>query len=169
MVALSGYGAHWNFSADITRWVQRTKIRGDTIMRYVGLNIFFRILLLSPVREGRFRGSNRIGINRRDLSVEPEPKKKRFHEITYTASTGRAAGAKFGSPPTGGETGYMHSKMSEVNWEDTLFFTNNLPYAKPLEDGASPQNDHRPDGIYGAAYDEVKSGIQRIILLASKR
>ena len=138
-------------------------------MGFIGFEIYARILLLSPVREGRFRGSNRIGINRRDLSVEPEPEKKTFHEVKYTASTGRAAGAKYGSPPTSSEMGYLNGKMAEAQWEDTLFFTNNLPYAKPLEDGASAQNDNRPDGIYGAAYDEVRSGLQAIIARAAKR
>lgn len=143
-----------SFAADISAFCKETKLSGATVMRKLGLEAYRGILLRSPVDTGRFRASHRISLNRIDTTVEPE----------------RTLGAKFtiGAEPGGSELAQALSTLGSCTWGDTIHITNNLPYAKKLEDGHSKQNNHQVDGIYGATFAELSANLQRAIEAAKR-
>ena len=141
-----------NFSADITGWCNKTELKGGVVLRKVGLEGYVGIMFRSPVKHGRFRASHRIGINKVDGSVEPPPQPN-APVISQIA----------GTPPSGKEMAYAVGQLSKVKWGDTIHITNNLPYAKKLEGGSSAQTNHRPDGIYGATFQELAAKIEATI------
>lgn len=122
------------FAADITRFVQRTGLRADVVLRKLALDGLQGLLLKSPVDTGRFRGNWRVGINVvHDSEIDRNAKQGGLADEQATIAT-----AKFG---------------------DTINITNNLPYAKRLEDGWSQQ---APNGVLSLTFQELKSGFAGI-------
>ena len=144
-----------NFSADITKWVEKTKLSGSAVMRKITFDCMVGIMQRSPVKYGRFRGSHRIGINQVDPSVEPPPPEG--------AKTVRE---RFGTAPSGEELAYINRQVAQLQWGDTAHITNNLNYARDLENGLSPQNNHQVDGIYGATFAEQVAKLDSTIRTA---
>jgi len=146
-----------SFKADISKWVMLTKLSGSVVMRKLGFDAYKGVLMRAPVRTGRFRASNRIGLNKVDTSVEPPPPK----DAPIVAD-------RYGTEPTQAEMARGASELVKANWGDTIHITNSLPYAKRLEDGYSGQNSHMPDGIYGATFSELRANLQAAIRAATK-
>lgn len=139
------------FAADVAKWAEIAGINGTDVMEKIGQDAYAGLLLRSPVKEGRFRGSWRIGINKLNGYTLPK------------GEGGHSQGTEFKDPPNGSETLYMLERTSKIKWADELIISNSLPYAKRLEDGYSKQNGHRPNGILGDAFDELTSGLERSI------
>lgn len=137
------------FAADVTKWIALTRLSGRQVIRKIGFDAFRGILLRSPVDTGRFRASNRIGINEVDASVEPP----------------REGSSNAGSI-TGEEFQKASALLSKLNWGDTIHITNNLIYARPLEGGSSAQNGNAVDGIYGATFAELQANLEASIRAA---
>jgi hypothetical protein len=140
------------FQRTITKWIRETKLSGTDVMRKVVLDGLRGVQLRSPVKTGRFRGSHRVGVNVRDLSVEPD-----------LGPEGNLS-EPFGSAPSGSELGKAGiERLVAMKWGDTAHITNNLEYARPLENGSSRQTGNQPDGIYGATAAELVANIDRSI------
>ena len=129
------------FSRDITDWVRRTKLSADRVVRKFGLDAIVGVLGRSPVKTGRFRASNRVGINRIDPSVEPVR-----DEIIGSSPVPGTAGLEFE---------IARRTLAQAKFGDTLHITNNLSYGRDLENGSSRQTNNQPDGIYGATFSEL--------------
>lgn len=137
------------FSTDITKFIKKTQLSADSVLRKLGFDAFGGVLKRSPVDTGRFRSSNRISINSPDVSVE--------------ADRGPSTG-KGGAPyPGGPELNKASQMLQSASFGDTLHITNNLPYARPLEDGSSQQTNRQPDGIYGATYQELIANFAKTV------
>lgn len=134
------------FSADITEFANRTKVKGDKVIRKLGFDVHYGVLARSPVDKGRFRSSNRIGINATDMSVEPVP----------TEKTKRTSG----DPPTGTEKAYANGKLKGVKFGMSIHESNNLPYGPFLENRGSPK---APRGVYRVTFDEIKANFSRTV------
>lgn len=145
-----------NFSADITNWTKKVGLKGSIVLRKVSLECYTGIMFRSPVKHGRFRASHRISINKIDPSVEPPPPPG-APIISQIA----------GTPPSGKELAYALGVLGQVKWGDTIYISNNLPYAKKLEGGSSAHTSHRPDGIYGATFHEQAAKIEATIKAAT--
>lgn len=139
-----------SFSADVSRWINKTQLSSDVVFRKLGVDGFGGVLKRSPVDTGRFRASNRISVNKIDTSVEP-PRENRSSKAGGT----RAA--------TATDLATASSKVSRAKFGDTIHITNSLPYAKPLENGSSAQTNNQPDGIYGATHAELVATLNRAI------
>lgn len=139
------------FSADISAWVAQSQLSGVTVMKKVLLDGMKGVQLRSPVNEGRFRGSHRLTVNSVDTSVEPP------------AADGAGADVSYGQAPTSAEQASAIAALEGMQWGDTGHVTNNLPYARPLEDGLSAQNDNQVDGIYGATAAELAANIGLLV------
>ena len=144
------------FTRDISDWIERTKLSGRDVMLKLGLDAHRGILLRSPVDSGRFRASNRISLNRVDATVFPELDK------------GEKTGAEYRDAPSGHEVSGTATALSAVKWTDTIHLTNNLPYARPLENGSSAQNGNQVDGIYGATFAELSANLAAAVASAKK-
>ena len=141
-----------SFAEQITRWAELSRLKGRTVIREIAFSAYEGILYRSPVKDGRFRGSHRIGINRVDTTTLGKKNKG-----------GRAKGAEFRDPPTGAEKAYALEKLAKATWEDEIIISNSLPYAKRLEDGYSKQNGHKPGGIYKDTLEEVRGHLAKKI------
>lgn len=125
-----------SFTTDIASFVAKTGISGSQVMRKLGFLALSGVIVRSPVDTGRFRASNRMGINRPNLSVVP-PREGQ------SVAAGEATGPELQSALT---------KIASVRWGDSIHITNNLPYAISLERGHSGQ---APRGIYGLTFQEL--------------
>ena len=146
------------FEQDITAWKKKTKLSGRRIMQKIGLDLYSGILKRAPVKTGRFRASNRVTINSKDLSVEP------FRPRRISS----AGGIRAFSSPTGAELVYATNTLTKIQWQDTIYLTNNLHYARFLENGGSGQNGHMKDGIYGATLSTVRAKIHEAVIKVTK-
>jgi hypothetical protein len=141
------------FALDVSRWIKKTKLAPDVVVRKLALDAYTGILKRSPVLTGRFRASHRLSIGKVDLSTEAP----------------RASVSSGGSgprPATGTDVSAALSKLTRAQFGTTIHITNALPYARPLENGSSRQTNRQPNGIYGATFEELRNNLQRAIKAA---
>ena len=124
------------FKGSVRGFVQRTKLREQALFHKLGFDGFTGVVMISPVREGRFRGNWRIGINQPNLTVEPK-----------------------GDPSDPGQgeslTSQERSKSAEIlkaRIGDSILVTNNSVYGPRLNVGYSPQ---APDGILDPVAEQL--------------
>jgi hypothetical protein len=142
-----------SFASDIDKFTIKTGIKADMVVRKLGFQALIGVMSRSPVDTGRFRASNHATVDVPDLSVAPErPRKKK-------------SGLKIGSTPTGAEPNFMAgmARIAKAKIGQTIIISNNLVYAKVLEDGSSAQNSHAKDGIYGASFAEIQGNFEKLV------
>ena len=128
-----------SFASDLNQFIKTAKVKGTLTLRTVGFDALAGVLLRSPVDTGRFRGSWRVGINATDLSSLGPQKRG-----------GNALRASEGE----------QKKISTAVLGDTVFISNNVPYAKKLEEGSSRQ---APQGILGTTVQELALKLNQIV------
>lgn len=133
-----------SFQADITRFIERTGLRADQVLRKLGLDAFYGILKRSPVDTGRYRGNHRISIN----------------TVDERASVLTVSDAGPDDPPTGQEQAYATQQILKAKFGDAIIITNNLAYAVPLEDGHSGQ---APNGVYSQTFEELVRNVGKAV------
>lgn len=106
-----------SFAQDVTKFVQKTGIRMDLVLRKVAFDGLAGVILRTPVDTGRCRGNWRVAINRVDKTTTWNLKDKASQKTLFNGN----------------------NTMKQAVWGDAIYITNNLPYAKPLEDGHSKQ------------------------------
>jgi hypothetical protein len=121
-------------------------LRLGLTVKKVAFDAFSGLLKRSPVDEGRFRASWRIGINEPDTSVAPQGTDGRRVPPSNNAQVGKISNIP---------------KDKDV----TVHISNSLPYAQPLEDGHSLQ---APDGVLLPTFVEVSQNIDRVIRSVTK-
>lgn len=105
-----------NFHLDLTRMVEKTKMRVDEVVQKATYDIFRTVILKSPVDTGRFRGNwitsadgyGQITVD--DLDAIGSMTTKKMSEIVFKTKAG-----------------------------GVVYMVNNLPYAQRLEYGYSQQ------------------------------
>lgn len=105
-----------NFSIDISRFVEKSKGRIDTIVKKVTLDVFSSVISMSPVDTGRFRGNWVASIGsygNQILSVTDKSGDGTISEASRVVNNGNAG--------------------------TIMYLVNNLPYAQRLEYGYSNQ------------------------------
>ncbi len=101
------------------------------VARGCAINLFNKIIVASPVDTGRFRANWQTTINT------------------------PAQGVLDTEVPTSAESGIRSIKIT-----DTMYLTNNLPYAKRLEEGWSQQ---RPSGWVATLVKSAQSSLDEAI------
>jgi hypothetical protein len=141
-----------SFSSDLSALIRKTKLRPDQVLRKVALDGYRGLLGRSPVDTGRFRGNWRIGVNVVDLTANEE-----------TAPAGEPAG--------------MTAKLGEAKFGDTIYLTNNLPYAGVLEngmpgvtyaDGRKAHSPQAPTGVLRNTFEDLKNRLESAVRTASE-
>ncbi len=133
-------------TADIKRFAKKTGLRLDTIVRKLALDGYAGVLFRSPVDTGRFRNSWRLSVGQPNLRTE--------FAAAGTKKQG-TAGSKSQQPASPAEMSRVVEASRQAKAGTVVYITNNLPYAKPLEDGSSSQNGNKPDGILGDTFKEL--------------
>ncbi|RKH05076.1 HK97 gp10 family phage protein [Corallococcus carmarthensis] len=109
------------FSKQVQASVKATQAKANEVVRKTALGVLANVVTASPVDTGRFRGNWQVGIAERPAgTVEAEDKD--------------------GS----GTISREGAKLEGVELGDTVFITNNLPYARRIEFGWSQQ---APKGV----------------------
>jgi len=135
------------FANQMKAWERKTERKMDLAVRKIALEMFRKIILKSPVDTGRFRGNWQLAIG----SV-PEGTLE-LDDKTGTATIAKGAATVMG-----------------INAGDTIYFANNLPYARRLEEGgymAGPKvvNGHSsqaPNGMVALTIQEFQSIVSAI-------
>ena len=125
-----------SFADQMKAWERKAERKMDLAVRKIALEMFRRIILKSPVDTGRFRGNWHLAIG----SV-PEGTLE-LDDKTGTATIAKGAATAMG-----------------FNAGETIFFANNLPYARRLEEGYSQQ---APNGMVALTIQEFQSVVSRI-------
>lgn len=105
------------------------------IYRKTALDLFTRIVMLTPVDTGRARASWRVGIGAPDTSVAPEGQ-------------------------GGDAVGPAAARLNTVRVRDVTYITNSLPYIEALENGHSRQ---APNGMIRMALAETQRDLQNLV------
>jgi hypothetical protein len=123
------------FAIDVERWVEKAKGRVDIVARKIALDMFSRVILRSPVHTGRFRGNWQVKIGDIPDGV-----------LELTDKDGSATISRAQAVILGLQAG------------DVIYLVNNLPYARPLENGWSKQ---APAGMVGVTVEEFNAVVDR--------
>ena len=125
-----------SFADQMKAWERKAERKMDLAVRKIALEMFRRIILKSPVLSGRFRGNWQLAIGSvPNGTLELDDK-------TGTATIAKGAATVMG-----------------INAGDTIYFANNLPYARRLEEGYSQQ---APNGMVALTIQEFQSVVSRI-------
>ena len=135
------------FADQVKAWERKTERKMDLAVRRIALEMFRRIILKSPVDTGRFRGNWQLAIG----SV-PEGTLE-LDDKTGTATIAKGAATVMG-----------------INAGDTIYFANNLPYARRLEEGGYPdgpkvengRSSQAPNGMVALTIQEFQSIVSAI-------
>lgn len=134
------------FSADIQKFVQKTRISMDRVIRKLALDGYRGVMMRSPVDTGRFRGNWNVGINRVNTRVfEPSEGPQQQSGAQATAGDLAVSGAL---------------DVNKATITDKIYITNNLPYAIPLEYGHSKQ---APAGVLSVTFEELIANFKQVV------
>lgn len=137
------------FSAVIDKVIQKTGLTAEKVIRRVALDAFVRCIKKSPVDTGRFRGNWNVGINTSDTFYDVDKKDKQPYD----------------SPPSPERFAEGQVQTLKAKVGDTIYITNNLPYAVPLERGYSRQAPN-PPGIVKSAVSDIFGELDAIVKAA---
>ena len=112
------------FALDIERFAQKTDQRLDLIVRKVALEIFSRVVQMTPVDTGRARANWGVGVN--------------------TMPTGTTDATEDPTPD-------IESAVAAARAGDTIYLVNNLPYIGMLEYGGYPEGPRTVGGFSAQA------------------
>jgi len=135
------------FAATVQLFAQKAQKRADVILRRVALAGFNGVIRKSPVDTGRFRGNWNVGLNR-------------VNTATTSAAPSHSAGAVSGANLSSNELGRGFSIIASATFGDTIYISNNLHYAIPLEYGRSRQ---ASGGMLRITFEELKISLQSIV------
>lgn len=136
-----------SFSADIAKFIKKTGLKADTVLRKVGVDAYHELLDRSPVLTGRFRGNWRGSIEKVDTTATKDVLPKGTNPEVL-ATIGRA---KFGN---------------------TIYLSNNVEYAgviehgKPgvkYEDGRKAHSPQAPTGVLYNTHSAMVHNLQRLV------
>ncbi len=114
----------------------------ENVVKAAGINLFNGIIQLSPVRQGRFRGNWQASVNTpaTDILFQSVPQSE-DENITFVDN--------------------VSQKLTSFKLNDTIYLTNNLPYAERLENGWSQQ---RPQKWVARATAEAQKYLDAAIV-----
>lgn len=133
-----------SFSLNIDKFARLVELRSDVVLRKLGLDGYTGFAQRSPVAEGTFRANIRIAVEQPDLTTEPN--------LRMEVSGGQAV--------TPGEITKVLSALRTAKFGQTIFITNNLAYAQPLEDGHSGQ---APNGMVSLTIQELTRNFDQVV------
>lgn len=116
------------FGRDIRKFVEKTKVREDIAIRAFVLDVFRQLLEESPVDQGRYRANWNVSVGSPNLDASKK---------------GRVKTARKPATPT--EEARANAALAEFEPGDTIWLTNNVPYAEALENGHSRKQ--APNGV----------------------
>lgn len=124
-----------SFSVDLDRFIKETVTKTDRVYRAIGLQMFGQIMERTPVDTGRLRGNWQTTISN-PASGELDVTSSNIAQAQLTAT------------------------VNGVTIRDTIYFTNNLPYALAIEHGHSLRQ--APQGMVKVTVAEFDRKLSKI-------
>lgn len=124
-----------SFSSDLKKFTDKVEKNGEKIFRGTFIAVTASVMKRSPVKTGRFRGNWQTDVNK------PSAGELDRLDKTGTASLREAV-----------------TESASAKLGDSLYFVNNLPYAKSLEDGSSTQ---APTGMVEVTVNQFQREVNR--------
>ena len=135
------------FADQVRGFERKTSSKMDLDVRRIALKIFAQIVLKSPVDSGRFRSNWQV-------SIGSVPSGTQEGNLFPQGDAVDVKGPIYYAKLSGGE-----ATLFGANAGDTIYFANNLPYARRLEDGYSQQ---APAGMVALTVQQFQSIVSRI-------
>ena len=110
-----------DFAEQVAQWSRETQAKLRLAVRKVALEAFREVILMSPVKSGRFRGNWQVAVGQVPQGV-----------VVLDDKTGQAVISK------------VEAAVMQLEVGETIYLVNNLPYARRLEYGWSQQ---APEGM----------------------
>ncbi len=113
-----------SFGLQVGAWAEKAKANAEQVVRKVGLEMFARVVMRTPVDTGRARGNWQVTLG-----------------SPAGAAADRSDGGKKGDRPSGGlqSAALAATEAYSIKLGQTIWISNALPYALPLEYGWSSQ------------------------------
>lgn len=127
--------ANNQFTLDVAAFVEKAKGNGDLVFRRASLDVFSRVVIKTPVDEGRARGSWQCAIG----SIPSG-------QVNHLDKTGAETIARINAT-------VAHAEVGQV-----IYLVSNLSYINPLEWGHSKQ---APQGMVRLTVSEWNGAVQR--------
>lgn len=126
-----------NFALDISRWVEAEKLDQDKAVRGASLQIFGAIVERTPVLSGALRANWQAELNKPTDTTVP-----------YSGAPDAASAQAVSQAST---------EIRAYRPGDEVWFSNNLPYAKKMEERGSGQS---PRGMVDVTLREYDQAIK---------
>jgi len=147
-----------SFANQMKAWERKTSSKMDLATRQIALQIFAQIVLKSPVDSGRFRSNWQV-------SIGSVPSGTQEGNAFPQGDAVDVKGPIYYAKLSGGE-----AALFGANAGDTIYFANNLPYARRLEEGGYPdgpkvengRSSQAPNGMVALTIQEFQSVVSRI-------
>ncbi len=114
-----------NFSLNISAFAEKAKLGVVLVQRKVAFDLLTELHLRSPVDTGRYISNHQVGLGVADLNIDDPP--------DPTGAKALADGAAI---------------IARAPGDVDIVLSQNLPYAKPIEEGHSQK---APAGVYAVA------------------
>jgi hypothetical protein len=130
----------FQFKTDLKKFSERVKLDYDQVVRKVTLDLFGRIVTLTPVDTGRARAG--WGVSRGTIPSDVPP--------AIPAGAGQ-------SEQQATQAAFANVRMESANPFTSLFIFNNVEYIEALENGHSQK---APAGMVSIAMAAVETGLE---------
>jgi hypothetical protein len=146
------------FGADLSRFVKKTKLKSDVVLRKIAFDALRGVVMMTPVDTGRARGSWRVGINLTDLTTLPAGKLgKRARDARGRFSMGSTSSKE---AATAIALNLGSGQISKAVFGNRIAITNNVVYVPYLERGRSKQ---APNGMLRVTFERIKASIRSLV------
>jgi hypothetical protein len=138
-----------SFASDLRGFTVRASNNADQIFRGTTISLFSNIVKRTPVLSGRLKGNWQIDVNARPTGTVEEVDASAINDLDSASVNKIAAG------------------VQQASIGDSIYMTNNLPYALPIERGRVEGVDgttgslQAPAGMVEVSAAEFSREIQR--------
>jgi hypothetical protein len=138
-----------SFASDLRSFTVRASNNADQIFRGTTISLFSNIVKRTPVLSGRLKGNWQIDVNARPTGTVEEIDASAINDLGSASVSKIAAG------------------VQQASIGDSIYMTNNLPYALPIERGRVEGTDgttgslQAPAGMVEVSAAEFSREIQR--------
>lgn len=126
-----------SFEQQVKAWADKANARLELAVRKIALDAFSEVVLMSPVKSGRFRGNWQVAIGNIPQGT-----------IALEDKTGQVVISK------------IEAETMDLQVGQTIYLVNNLPYAQRLEYGWSQQ---APGGMVRITAQRYQQIVDRVV------
>ena len=139
------------FFADLAKFALTIDKSTEAVVKKVALDIFKDIIVASPVDSGAYRASHQIAMNTPSEEVVEVPKGQKLSKAESKKKAMEQA-----------------KNLSQFNTTDTIWISNNLPYAEKIEYGG--YNDGpKVTGGYPSQMKNGPAGVYRLAIQKAEK